>query len=107
MKTTSAVLMLAAAVTISALAVPKANAGVVVGISVGAPVAPVYVAPAPAYEYVAPAYVAPVYLAPAPYVAVRPLVPFVPRVYVAPGALYRRGYVPGVVVRRDRYDWRR
>lgn len=105
MKKTSLLLVLGLAVMLGSTAVPKANAGVVVGVSVGAPVyvhrARVYVGP----SYVAPAYVAPAYVAPAPYVAFRAYPPVYRRAYVGP-RYYGRWYGPRVVVRHS-YGWRR
>jgi hypothetical protein len=108
MKKTSLLLVLGLAAILGTTAVPKANAGVVVGVTVGAPVyvhpARVYVAP----PYVAPAYVAPAYVTPAPYVAFRAYPPVYRRAYIAPGPrFYGRWYGPRVVVHRNYYGWRR
>jgi hypothetical protein len=111
MKKTSLLLVLGLAMILVSAAAPKANAGVVVGVNIGAPV---YVHPVRAYGYVGPAYAAPVYVGPAygppAYVA--------PRAYVAigPDRYYRRAYVGPEwherwheqrFVRHDRDDWRR
>jgi hypothetical protein len=102
MKKASVLLGLGLAVILGTAAVPKANAGVVVGVNVGAPVyvhrGPVYVAPPYARGYVAPAYVA-------PYVGFRAYPPVYRRAYIAPPAYYGRWY-GSRVVRRD-YGWRR
>lgn len=105
MKKTSLLLVLGLAAMLGTAAVPKANAGVVVGVSVGAPV---YVHPARVYvgpRYVVPAYVAPAYVAPAPYVAFRACPPVYRRAYVGPRS-YGRWYGTRVVVHRS-YGWRR
>ena len=102
MKKTSLLLVLGLAAILGTAAVPKANAGVVVGVSVGAPV---YVHPG--RVYVERPYVAPVYVAPAPYVAFRAYPPVYRRAYVAPAPrFYGRWYGPRVVVHRA-YGWRR
>ena len=110
MKKASLLLVLGLAVILGTVAVPKANAGVVVGVTVGAPV---YVHPARAYGYYGPVYPAPVY-EPA----------YVPPGYYAPGAYvavgsghyYRRAYgrpewherwYGRRFVGHDRDDWRR
>src|SRR5581483_5433389 len=95
MKKTGLLLVLGLAVMVGTAAAPKANAGVVVGVSVGAPV----------YVHPARVYVAPAYVAPAPYVAFRAYPPVYRRVYVGP-RVYSRWYGPRVVVRRS-YGWRR
>jgi hypothetical protein len=68
MKKTSLLMILGLALVLGSAAAPKANAGVVFGIGVGAPVYPVR-----AYGYAGPRYYAPSYYAPgyvaAPYVA--------------------------------------
>jgi len=106
MKKTSVVLVLGLAAILAGAAVPKANAQVVVGVTVGVPR---YVGPVGAYGYIAPSYRAPVYVAPRPYVAFRPAPPPCRRVYAVPGPVvgYRRWYGPRAVVRRDDYGWRR
>jgi hypothetical protein len=102
LKKTSLLLVLGLAVILGTTAVPKANAGVVVGINVGAPV---YVHPA--RVYVAPPYVAPAYVAPAPYFGFRAYPPVYQRAYIAPAPrFYGRWYGPRVVVRPG-YGWRR
>jgi hypothetical protein len=91
MKKTSLLMVLGLAVILASAATPKANAGVVVGVRIGAPV---YVPPVRAYGYVAPVYVRPAYVAPAyvgPHAFVR----------VGPRRVYRRAYVAPVY--RDRY----
>jgi hypothetical protein len=101
----ASLVVLGLAAILTAAAVPKADAGVAVGVSVGAPA---YVAPMGAYGYVAPAYAAPVYVAPRPYVAFRHAPPVYRRVYVAPGPVsYRRWHGPRVVAHRDYDGWRR
>jgi hypothetical protein len=106
MKKTSLLLVLGLAVILASAAAPKANAGVVVGVGIGAPI---YVPPV-RYGYVAPAYVAPGYVAPTyvgsgAYVAVGPR-PFYRRAYVAP--VFRdRFYGRRVVVHRNFYGYRR
>lgn len=105
MKKASVVLVVGLAAIFAAAAVPKADAGVVVGVNVGAPV---YVRPVAPYGWVAPPYVAPVYVGPSPYVAFRPVPPVYRRVYVAPGPVFHpRRYGPPVVAHRDYYGWRR
>ena len=105
MKKTSLVLVLGLAGILAAGAVPKANAGVVVGVSVGAPA---YVGPVRAYGYVAPAYVPPAYVGPPPYVAFRPVTPVYRRAYVAHGpVVYQRWHGPRVFAHRDYRGWRR
>ena len=105
MKKTRLVLVLGLAAILAAAAVPKANAGVVVGVNVGAPA---FVGPVGAYGYVAPAYITPVHVGPRPYVAFRPVPPVYRRVYGAPGPVfYRRWYGPRVVAHRDYDGWRR
>src|SRR5215475_1755034 len=104
MKKTSLVLVSGLAAILACAAVPKANAGVVVGFTVGAPA---YVAPVPAYGYVAPGYIGRAYVAPRPYVAFRPVPPVYRRAYVAPGPVfYQRWHGPRVIVHRDHYGWR-
>jgi hypothetical protein len=73
MKKTSLLMILGLALVLGSAAAPKANAGVVFGVGVGAPVYPVraygYVGPRNyAPSYYAPGYVGGVYLAPGPYV---------------------------------------
>ena len=87
----SILLALSVALVLGAGAAPKANAQVVVGVAVRAPV---YVRPVRAYGY----------FAPRPYVAYVPA-PY-PRVYVAP-VYYRHWYPRRYCVRRDYYGWRR
>lgn len=70
------VLMLGLAAGMMLTAAPKAHAGVVVGVRVGAPV---YVQPVRTFAYIAPR----------PFVAVR-TVPVYRRYYVAPRPVYRR-----------------
>ena len=115
MRKSSLLLVLGLTVIAVSAAVPKANAGVVFQVGVGAPV---YGYPVPAYGYVEPPYVpyGTSYFEPG-YVA--------PYVVVRPGAYYRRAYV-GLYregwherwedrryegrrfdYRRDRDDWRR
>lgn len=97
------ILMLGLAAGMMFTAAPKAHAGVIVGVRVGAPV---FAYPAPPVAYVAPGYIAPravVTLGPAP---------FYRHVYVAPRPVYYGHYYPNAywrrehVVRRD-YGWRR
>jgi hypothetical protein len=95
MKKTSLLLVLGLAVILGTAAVPKANAGVVVGVTVGAPV----------YVHPARVYVAPRYIAPA-YIGFRTYPPVYRRAYVGP-AFYGRWYGPRVVVHRGYYGWRR
>ena len=97
MKKTSLLMVLGLALVLGSTAAPKANAGVVFGVGVGAPIYPVR-----AYGYVGPRYYAPsyygrVYVA-GPYVAPGPYVDY----GYAP--VYRRYYAP---YRHDRdYDRR-
>jgi hypothetical protein len=84
MKKTSLLMILGLALVLGSAAAPKASAGVVFGVGVGAPVYPVR-----AYGYVGPRYYAPSYYAPGyvdAYVA-----PYVGYGY-AP--VYRRYYAP-------------
>ena len=102
MRKTTMLLALGMALALGSAAAPRANAGVVVGVSVGTPV---YVPPA----YVRPVYVRPIraypYFVPRPYVAVAPA-PIYPRVYVVP-APDRRWYPRRYVVYRGFYrHWR-
>ena len=90
MKKTGLLLVLGVALVLASAAAPKANAGVVVGVAVGAPG---YVYPLHRYGYVAPAYV------PGPYGYVTPVYP---RVYVGPG-YYGQWYPRHYVARRDYY----
>jgi len=100
MKKTSLLLILGLAQILTSAAVPKANAGVVVGVGVGAPV---YVRPVRPYPYVVPAP----YIRPVPYAAYVPA-PVYPRVYVRPAPVYYRNWYPRrYVVRQDFHrDWR-
>ena len=101
MKKASLLLALGVALVLGSAATPKANAGVVVGVAVGAPVYPVR-----AYGYFAPGYVPRHYFAPRPYVAYGPA-PIYPRVYVAPAPVYYRQWYPRrYFARRDYYGWR-
>jgi hypothetical protein len=68
MKKTGLFMVLGLALVAASVAAPKANAGVVVGFGVGAPVYPVR-----AYGYVGPRYYAPGYVA-RPYIATGPYV---------------------------------
>jgi len=110
MKKTSLLLVLGLALVLASAAVPKANAGVIVGVGIGAPVYPVR-----AYGYFGLRYFAPSYVA-RPYYAgsyVGPYVDFVPapvysRVYVAPAPVYYRHWYPRRYAgRRDFYRYRR
>jgi hypothetical protein len=92
MKKTSLLLVLGVALVLASAAAPKANAGVVVGVAVGAPG---YVYPVHRYGYVAPAYVMP-----GPYAYVP--APVYPRVYGAP-VYYQQWYPRHYVARRDYY----
>lgn len=104
MKKTSLLMVLGLALVAASAAAPKANAGVVVGVQVGAPV---YVHPARPYFYGPRVYVGPRYVAPQPYVRYVPA-PLYPRAYVAPGPVYYRHWYPrGYVGRRDFYRHRR
>ncbi|HEY1463641.1 MAG TPA: hypothetical protein VGF44_09510 [Terriglobales bacterium] len=96
MKKSNLVLMAGLAVGIMFSAAPKAHAGVVVGVNVGAPV---YVHPVRPYVYYAPH----AYYAPRSFVAVAPV-----RVYRRnyAGPYYSRWY-PRHEVRRGYYGWRR
>jgi hypothetical protein len=85
MKKTSLLMILGLALVLGSAAAPKANAGVVFGVGVGAPVYPVR-----AYGYVGPRYYAPSYYAPG-YVAAPYVAPYVDYGY-AP--TYRRYYSP-------------
>jgi hypothetical protein len=100
MKKTSLLLTLGLALMLASAATPKANAGVVVAVGVGAPV---YVRPVRPYPYVVPAP----YVAPVPYTAYVPAAVY-RRVYVAPARVYYRNWYPRrYVVRRDFHrDWR-
>ncbi|HKV81246.1 MAG TPA: hypothetical protein VJP02_24075 [Candidatus Sulfotelmatobacter sp.] len=101
MKKTGLLLVLGLAAILGTAAVPKANAGVIVGVSVGAPV---YVHPARVYVPPRP-YIARAYVAPAPYIAFRAYPPVYRRAYVAP--VYRRHWYRTRVVVHRGYGWRR
>lgn len=105
MKKTSLLLVFGLALVLASAAVPKANAGVVFGVGVGAPV---YVHPVHAYRYFAPGYgyVAPGYFAPEPYVTFGPA-PFYWHAYVAPPVFYGRYYGRRFDGRHDFYRYRR
>lgn len=94
MKKASLLTVLGLALVLASAAAPKANAGVVFGVGVGAPVYPVrafgYVGP----RYYAPGYVARPYIAPAPYVGYGPV------------PVYRRYYAPAPVFYGRHYDRR-
>jgi hypothetical protein len=99
MKKAGLLLTLGVALVMASAAAPKANAGVVVGVAIGAPV---YVHPVRAYGYFAPRY-----FAPGPYVAFGPA-PVYPRVYIAPAPVYYRSWYPRrYVARRAYYGCRR
>jgi hypothetical protein len=90
MKKTSVLLVLGLALVLASVAAPKANAGVVFGVAISAPVYPVH-----AYGYVGPryyarGYVAPAYVAPGPYVAYGPR-PIYRRYYAAPRPYFYGG----------------
>lgn len=100
MRKRNLLLMCGLAVAIMFSAAPKAHAGVIVGVRVGAPV---YVHPARAFVYAAPR----VYVAPRPFVAVAPF-PAYRSFYVAPRPMaFRHVYVRHEYVRRGHADWRR
>ena len=106
-KLTGLMTVLGFALVLCSAAAPKANAGVVVGVQIGAPV---YVAPRP-YVYVGPGYVAPTYVGyvPAPVYA-RPYYvrPYYARPYVVRGPVYYRHWYPRRdYARRDYYRYRR
>jgi hypothetical protein len=104
MKKASLLTVLALALMVLSAAVPKANAGVVIGVQVGAPG---YVYPARPYFYGPRVYVGPRYVAPGPYVGYVSA-PIYPRAFVAPGPVYYRHWYPrGYVGRRDFYRYRR
>ena len=101
MKKTSLLLMFGLALFLVSAAVPKAHAGVVVGVSVGAPV---YVHPVHPYRYVGPRYG---YIAPRAVVAFSPA-PVYRRVYVAPAPVYYSHWAPRrYAFHRDFYGYRR
>jgi len=79
MRKTSLLMILGLALVLGAAAVPKANAGVVFGVGVGAPIYPVR-----AYSYVGPRYYAPAYYDWG----------YVAGPYVAPGPYFDYGYAP-------------
>ena len=90
MKKTGLLLAMALVLALASAVVPKANAEVVVGVTVGGTG---YVHPVRPYGYVVPR----------PYVAYVPA-PIYPRVYVAPApAYYRSWYGRRYCVRRDWY----
>lgn len=99
MKKRNLLLMLGLAVATMFSAAPKAHAGVIVGVRVGAPV---YVHPARAYIYAAPR----VYVAPRPFVVVAPY-PVYRSFYVARPVPFRHVYVRPEYVRRGYAGWRR
>jgi hypothetical protein len=104
MKKASLLMVLALALIGLSAAAPKAHAGVVVGVEVGAPV---YVHPGRPYLYGPRVYVGPRYEAPWPY-AGYVAAPIYPRAYVSPGRVYYRHWYPrGYVGRRDFYRYRR
>jgi hypothetical protein len=98
MKKTSILTVLGLALVLASAA-PKANAGVVFGVGVGAPVYPVR-----AYGYVGSRYYAPGYYAPG-YVA-RPYIAPGPYVGYGPVPVYRRYYAPAPVFYGRYYDRR-
>ncbi len=99
MKKAGLLLALGVALVMASAAAPKANAGVVVGVAIGAPV---YVHPVRAYGYFAPRY-----FAPGPYMAFGSA-PVYPRVYIAPAPVYYRSWYPRrFVTRRAYYGCRR
>jgi hypothetical protein len=103
-KKTSLLMALGLALVAASAAAPKANAGVVVGVQVGAPG---YVYPARPYFYGSRVYVRPRYVVPTPYVGYVPA-PVYLRTYVAPGPVYYRHWYPrGYDGRRAFYRHRR
>jgi hypothetical protein len=100
MRKRNLLLMCGLAVAMMFSAAPKAHAGVIVGVRVGAPV---YVHPARAFVYGSPH----VYVAPRPFVAFA-RVPVYRSIYVAPRPrAYRHVYVRHEYVRRGYARWRR
>jgi hypothetical protein len=100
MRKRNLLLMLGLAVATIFSAAPKAHAGVIVGVRVGAPV---YVHPARAFFYASPR----VYVAPRPFVAVAPF-PVYRSFYVARRPVaFRHVYVRQEYVRRGYVGWRR
>lgn len=95
MKKGNLVLMAGLAVGMMVSAAPKAHAGVVVGVNVGAPV------------YVHPIVRPYVYFAPRPYVTVAPVPVY--RRYYGPRPYYYSRWYPQreVIVHRGYYGWRR
>ena len=104
MKKTSLLMVLGLAMVAASAAATKANAGVVVGVQVGAPG---YVYPARPYFYGPRVYVGPRYVVPGPY-AGYVAAPIYPRAYIAPGPVYYRHWYPrGYAGRRGFYRYRR
>jgi hypothetical protein len=105
MRKRNLLLMLGLAVAIMFSAVPKAHAGVIVGVRIGGPM---YVHPARAFVYAAPR----VYVAPRPFVAVTPFLAY-RSFYVAPRPVafrhvyVQREYVRHEYVHRGYVGWRR
>jgi hypothetical protein len=96
MKKASLLMGLGLALAMGLAATPKANAGVVVGVRIGA-VAPFYSPIAPVYA--APPVVVRPYLAPAPPVAYLPG-PYYRHAYVTPGPVFYNRYYPRRFVSR-------
>src|SRR6185437_6695295 len=99
MKKRNLFLMFGLAVAMMFMMAPKAHAGVIVGVQVGAPV---YVHPVRAFVYSAPR----LYIAPRPFAAVAPY-PVYRRYYVARPMAYRHVYMRPNYVRRGYIGWRR
>ncbi|HEY1802412.1 MAG TPA: hypothetical protein VGG46_15905 [Terriglobales bacterium] len=100
MRKRNLVLMFGLAVAMMFSAAPKAHAGVIVGVRIGAPV---YAHPAGAFVYAAPR----VYVSPRPFVTVAPF-PVYRSFYRAPRPVaFRHVYVRHEYVRRGYNGWRR